>query len=143
MWARAAEAVAAQDSDDGSGGTSGPAGLTGSEYVRWLQNGLNQVFGCADCQWTASDEYAGEEGVMEFQSSRGLPVDGIVGPENEAGLDGKAASTVASRVASNLRQGGCLSCRRRGSGQYRSLIAQGRHRRASGERRVRSIRSIP
>jgi len=65
----------------------------GSEYVRWVQNTLNQVMSLR----LPVDGIMGPEtrsAIRSFQQRQGLPVDGIVGPETEralgAAIDGQS-----------------------------------------------------
>ena len=63
----------------------------GSEYVRWVQNTLNQVMGLR----LPVDGITGPEtrsAVRSFQQRQGLPVDGIVGPPTERALIQAGAS---------------------------------------------------
>lgn len=57
----------------------------GSEYVRWVQNTLNQVMSLR----LPVDGIMGPDtrsAIRSFQQRQGLPVDGIVGPETERAL---------------------------------------------------------
>lgn len=61
------------------------ASRNSSEYVRWVQQSLNQILGLR----LAVDGIAGpmtHSAIRSFQQSRGLTVDGIVGPITEAAL---------------------------------------------------------
>ena len=62
-----------------------PSPQQGTEYMRWVQNALNQILG----RQLPENGIAGPEtrdAVREFQSSRGLPVTGLVGPKTEEAL---------------------------------------------------------
>lgn len=57
----------------------------GSEYIRWVQNTLNQVMGLN----LPVDGVIGVEtrsAIRSFQTRQGLPADGIIGPPTEAAL---------------------------------------------------------
>jgi peptidoglycan hydrolase-like protein with peptidoglycan-binding domain len=57
----------------------------GTEYMRWVQNGLNQILG----RQLPVNGIAGPEtraAIREFQRSQGLPVSGMVGPKTEQAL---------------------------------------------------------
>ena len=63
----------------------------GSEYVRWVQNTLNQVMSLR----LPVDGIMGPEtrsAIRSFQQKQRLPVDGIVGPETERALTEAGAS---------------------------------------------------
>lgn len=69
-----------------------PSDTQGSEYIRWVQNKLNQLLALN----LPVDGVMGMEtrsAIRSFQERQGLPVDGIVGPETERALsalrDGK------------------------------------------------------
>src|SRR5690606_18100419 len=62
-----------------------PSPQQGTEYMRWVQNALNQILG----RQLPENGIAGPEtrdAVREFQGSRGLPVTGLVGPKTEEAL---------------------------------------------------------
>jgi peptidoglycan hydrolase-like protein with peptidoglycan-binding domain len=66
-----------------------PEGTTpsevGNEYVRWVQNSLNQILGLR----LPVDGIMGREtrsAVRSFQERQGFPADGIVGPDTERAL---------------------------------------------------------
>jgi peptidoglycan hydrolase-like protein with peptidoglycan-binding domain len=57
----------------------------GTEYVRWVQSALNQVES-ANLPVNGVMSAATRSALRKFQSSKGLPVDGIAGPEVEQAL---------------------------------------------------------
>ncbi|SDW16194.1 peptidoglycan-binding domain-containing protein [Nitrosomonas communis] len=74
----------------------------GSEYVRWVQNTLNQVLGLR-LPVTGIMNPAARSAVRSFQQRQGLPVDGIAGPDTERALiavrSGKSPGSVAAKHA--------------------------------------------
>lgn len=64
----------------------------GTEFVRWVQHALNQLLNVR-LRVDGMMNRATREAVRSFQRQRGLPVDGIVGPETERALIAARAST--------------------------------------------------
>ncbi len=58
---------------------------TPSEYIRWVQSALNDVLGLQLPVHGGADA-ATRSAIRRFQSSYGLPVDGVVGPDTERAL---------------------------------------------------------
>lgn len=63
-----------------------------SEYVRWVQNGLNQAMGL-QLSVTGIMNPETRSAVRNFQKQKGLPVSGIVGPDTEKALLDAVPST--------------------------------------------------
>jgi peptidoglycan hydrolase-like protein with peptidoglycan-binding domain len=57
----------------------------GSEYMRWVQNSLNDVLGLR-LQVHGIADSATRSAIRSFQQREGLPADGVVGPDTERAL---------------------------------------------------------
>lgn len=57
----------------------------GSEFVRWVQQSLNQVLGLS-LPVNGIMDSATRDAIRNFQQSKGLPADGIVGPDTQQAL---------------------------------------------------------
>jgi outer membrane protein OmpA-like peptidoglycan-associated protein len=91
----------------------GESNRSSSEYIRWVQQGLNRILGVQ----LAVDGIAGvqtKSAIRSFQTKQGLVVDGIVGPVTEAALvsagAGPAPGSSAPRVSANCPAPNFVDC---------------------------------
>jgi len=74
------------------------AGPGGTEYMRWVQGTLNDVLGLQLPTHGIADP-ATRSAIRSFQQQKGLPADGIVGPDTERALASARVDTAAPASA--------------------------------------------
>jgi outer membrane protein OmpA-like peptidoglycan-associated protein len=77
----------------------------GTEFIRWVQSSLNQVLGL-NLVINGIMDQATRNGVREFQRQRGVPVDGIVGPETKQALISARAGDSGGSAAGDAEPAG-------------------------------------
>jgi hypothetical protein len=91
-----------------AGGDDGDAARDGAqdaEFTRWVQDALNRALGTR-LPVSGVMDHATRRAVRYFQSQRGVPASGFVGPDTEAELEGGAATAPSAARSFQYR----LSC---------------------------------
>ena len=89
-----------------SGAWESEVNRSSSNYIRWVQQGLNRILGLQ----LAVDGIAGDKtrkAIISFQTKRGLVADGVVGPKTEAALVAAGAGAAPGSAGAPVSPGGC------------------------------------